>query len=217
MICSRFPLTIGLCLLSFGIARGAEDVKPATRMVEIELLIAETSQVAASENGELSLSATAEKMRARLLELEQQGKLDSLARVRLASLENSAASIQVGQTTAVVTGRAMRGPGLVSESVSHQQTGMMVSVTACCRDDRQIAAELSFEHSRLVPKQPAEADAKDANTVLPPLIATSTLKTTVLIPDGQTVVVGGMGAETGGQKSLLVILATARVRDNLRP
>jgi type II secretory pathway component GspD/PulD (secretin) len=214
-MCSRITLTVGLCLLAVGSTRAGEDVKSAPRMIEMELLIAETSRVAASENGELNLSAPADKLRGSLLQLEQQGKLDSLARVRLTSLENSTATIQVGQTTAFVVGLS-RMPNSTTASVSERQTGLLVGITACCRDDQQIAAELNFEHSRLVPKQAVAADAKDANVVLPPEIATSTVKTTVLIPDGQTVLVGGTGAETSGQKTLLVILASARVRDASR-
>ena len=216
MIYWRLTAIVGLCLLVAGSTRGGEDVQSAPRMVELELLIAETSQVAASQTGDLDLSTPADKLRTSLLELEKQGKLDSLARVRLASLENLTASIQVGESTAVVTGRmTMRAGGPVSTAVSERQTGLLVSATARCQDDRQIVTELNFEHSRLVPRQAAEA--KDADAVLPPQTGTSTLKTTVLIPEGQTVVVGGMGAQTNNQKTLLVVLATARVLDKPGP
>jgi type II secretory pathway component GspD/PulD (secretin) len=214
MIFSRFTAPVGLCLLSLGIACAGEDVVPAPRMVEIELSITETDRVAASANGDLDLSASAEKLQATLLDLEKQGKLDYLAHVRLTSLENLPASVQVGQTTAVITGRtAMHPGGMVSTSVSERQTGLLVTTTARCQDDRRILVELTFEQSRLIPPPAADETAKEHGAVLPPPLGTSTLKTTLRIADGQTVVVGGLGAEIGGQKTLLVILATARVRD----
>ena len=75
MICLRFLVTIGLYLLAAGVIRAGEDVKSVPRMVEVELLIAETARAAVSEKGPLNLSAPAEKLRASLLELEEQGKL----------------------------------------------------------------------------------------------------------------------------------------------
>jgi type II secretory pathway component GspD/PulD (secretin) len=163
----------------------------------------------------LDLSAPAEKLRATLLDLEKQGKLDYLAHVRLTSLENLPASVQVGQTTAVITGRtAMRPGGMASNEVSQRQTGLLVTTTARCQDDRRILVELTFEQSRLIPPPAADEPAKEGGEVLlPPRLGTSTLKTTLRIADGQTVIVGGLGAETSGQKTLFVILATARVRD----
>jgi len=210
MMCSRFTLTIGLCLFAVGVIRAGEEVKSAPQMVETELLIAETSRVAVSENGELNLSAPADKLRASVLELQKQGKLDAVARVRLASLENLLAYIQVGQMTAFVEGVSQM-PNSTTVGVTERQTGLVVDVTACCQADRQISVKLDVEHSRLVPRPPADAKTKDASFVLPPHTATASLSTTVLIPDGQTVVVGGTGAQTSDQKTVLVILATARV------
>ena len=210
MMCSRFTLTIGLCLFAVGVIRAGEEVKSAPQMVETELLIAETSRVAVSENGELNLSAPADKLQASVLELQKQGKLDAVARVRLASLENVLALIQVGQTTAFVVG-ASQTPNSTAVDVTERETGLVVGVTASRQADRQISVTLEVKHSRLVPRPPADAKTKDASFLLPPHTATVSLSTTVLIPDGQMVVVGGTGAQTSDQKTVLVILATARV------
>jgi len=210
MMCSRFTLTIGLCLFAVGVIRAGEEVKSAPQMVETELLIAETSRVAVSENGELNLSAPADKLRASVLELQKQGKLDAVARVRLASLENVLALIQVGQTTAFVEG-ASPTPNSTAVNVTERETGLVVGVTASRQADRQISVTLEVQHTRFVPRPPADAKTKDASFVLPPHTATASLSTTVLIPDGQMVVVGGTGAQTSDQKTVLVILATARV------
>jgi type II secretory pathway component GspD/PulD (secretin) len=212
MICSRTTLMLGLCLLATGLARAGEEVKSAPRMVETELLIAETARVAVSEDGELNLSEPADKLRASLLELEKQGKLDAVARVRLASVENLLASIQVGQTTGFVEGLSQM-PNSTTVNVTERVTGLVVGVTACCQADRQISVKLDVNHSRFVPRPQADAKTKDAGVVLPPQTATATLTTTVLIPDGQTVVVGGTGAQTSDQTTVLVILATARVQN----
>lgn len=210
MIRLRTTLAIGLFWLFAGFSPAGEDVKIPARMIEVELLIAETSRVGTAAGGELSLSLPAEKLRASLLEWEQQGQLDAVARVRLTTIENSSASVAIGQMTAVVAGRATgRGGGVSMTTMSDRNTGMMVGVAARALSDRRILAELDVAQSRLVPRPAAEG--KEGELTLPPQTVSAKLSTTVSIPEGQTVVATGAGLETSGRKSLLVVLVSARI------
>lgn len=211
MRCTRITWAIGLCLLAANLTLAGEDAKSAPRVVEIELFLAETTRVAAAEKGPLDLSAPAEKLQASLLELQKQGQLDSVARIHLNVLESQRSSVQISETVPVVAGRTTTG-NATSTSVTDRQVGLTVGITASCQADGQISVKLDLSHGRHVAQPPAAREAPKADDLRPPQLMNTALKTTVLIPDGKTIVLSATSAATGGQTSLLVVLATARIQ-----
>ena len=187
----------------------AADEKPPEPgpMVTVEVAIAEFSGEAA-EPGE---GESAEALVSRIRELEKEGKVDSVTRVRLAALEEQTATVQQGETPWVATGRASFGRGGNSQSVfSRESIGLVVSATTRIADEGWILVEVSVERSRLGPQREVKGEEPPRGT------ETLTLRSTVRVPDGGTVVAQSSEVRAGDAKTRQVVLVSARVDDRDR-
>jgi type II secretory pathway component GspD/PulD (secretin) len=87
--------------------------------------------------------------------------------------------------------------------------GTIVGLTPDVSDDGAIVLELDVEKSH-VHDCPTRGDA-DQGRVFPPRTVTATCQTTVRVPRGKTVIVGGMQTHSEGESSSLLILVTAEL------
>jgi type II secretory pathway component GspD/PulD (secretin) len=184
----------------FVLAAGALAEEPkAGQLLDLELLFADVGPAAGS--GEMTA--------AKIMELEKQGKLDSLTRVKLSVVENVPGMVQYGDTVSIVTGRVEGFPGRGQQSAfSRQNVGTMVSATARVEADGSIIIELNAERSGLVkPKPAAEGDAQAE----PPKISQLTSRTTVRVASGKPVIVGGQQSATGNESVHSYMVLTASV------
>ncbi|MCU0873210.1 MAG: type II and III secretion system protein, partial [Pirellulaceae bacterium] len=78
-------------------------------------------------------------------------------------------------------------------------------------ENRDILINLDLIHSRLAPPQPSLKLAEDNDETMTPPIAASSLRKSVRVPNGQTVVLGGDDARRSDENTLLVVLLTARI------
>ena len=183
------------------------------RAVQIELLMVELSADAKDAKAAIDLGASADDIRLSVEKLAGEGKLQLVSHIRLSTLEQLPATFQVGEMVPVVTGRQVVGGGgrggspFTAASVSYENVGTIVSVTPGIDGDDAIL-EITAEKSRVENQQMPETD--DASTPLPPRRSTSTVRSTVRVPNGSYVVAGGATfAGEDGRKEMLV-LVTAR-------
>jgi type II secretory pathway component HofQ len=181
------------------------------RAVTIELLMVELSADAKDAKAAIDLGASADDIRLTVEKLAGEGKLQLVSHIRLSTLEQLPATFQVGEMVPVVTGRQVVGGGrggvATAASVSYENVGTIVSVTPGIDGDDAIL-EITAEKSRVENQQMPETD--DASTPLPPRRSTSTVRSTVRVPNGSYVVAGGATfAGDDGRKEMLV-LVTAR-------
>ena len=182
----------------FVLAAGAQAEEPkAGQLLDLELLFADVGPAGGS--GEMTA--------AKILELEKQGKLDSLTRVKLSVVENVPGMVQYGDTVSLVTGRTDGFPGRGGQAAfSRQNVGTMVSATARVEADGSIIIELNAERSGLVkPKPAAEGDAQAE----PQKISQLTSRTTVRVASGKPVIVGGQQSATGNESVHSYMVLTA--------
>lgn len=162
----------------------------------------------------------ADKFVARLLELETQGKLAALTRVRLSTLEEQAASAQFGENAAVVSGRTSMpsrtregAPSFTNTPLfTRQQFGTVISATPRVEEDGAILIELQVEKSGLARDARVPGNAANDENAAPPRSVMINARTTLRVQNGQTVIAAGMHAASDKDTTQTVILVTARTK-----
>lgn len=139
-------------------------------------------------------------------ELQEAGTL--IRKVRLTSLENQLATVQLGEQRPVVDGvTSDRGFGQRS-TYRQEEFGTILSMTARVDDD-VVTAELSFEMSRLDDSITATESAGDG---IPPARQIVTLQTTVSIPgDGAVLLTDFDSQDDSDGDTRLIGIVTATV------
>lgn len=214
---TRCVAVLGL-VCSSGTAIADEGDTGKRRLVSIEVVIAETGEKGARAEG--LDPAAAEKQIARIRELEAQGKLTGLTRVRLSTLEESIATVHVGEKSPYVVNQGTidpqirrgsgPGPGAASVVYNWQETGTVVSATPRVEDEGTILIELQVEKS-IAPRDVPKTAAEPEKPTLPGRFATLRANSTVRVPNGQTVIVQGLEIFSEKETSQTTILVTARV------
>lgn len=146
-------------------------------------------------------------------ELAAAGKLRYSDHLRMTALEGQLSSCQFGKAEFLITGRNTAGgfnrggpPGL--PIYSREDMGTILSATTRVVE-QGVVAELTFEQSRLDPVKPS---AENAESAPPPSKGITQVKTTVVLPTGSPVVIGGMTTQVDhGPLVSTVILATATI------
>ena len=181
----------------------------APRSVTIDVVIAGGPRDAAG--GEMTAAS--------LLELEKVNKLDWVTRLRLATVENDRAHVQVGERVPVVTGRTTQRGGFGGEAVQ----SVVVSVGTTVEAIPQIAADgsiviaLTAEKSWLEPAAPAAEGGEGPQPL--PAQRTSTLnaKATVLVKPGEPTLVTAQSSSSGKSNSQTWIVLTANASGGSKP
>ena len=118
-----------------------------------------------------------------------QGKVKVLSDPKVATLNNQPANINVTTNIPYVTSN-VASTGVTSQQVSYVTTGIQLSVTPSINADGRITLVINPNVS-----QPS-AVAASAGTTGAPSIDSRVANTTVLVKDGETVVIGGLISDT---------------------
>jgi general secretion pathway protein D len=115
-----------------------------------------------------------------------------LSRPQIRTTHNNVASIQVGQQVPVVNGVSVTN-NIVTPSIEQQDVGIILRVTPRVTPDGNISMEVYAEKSSLSGGGvPVFTDAASGNVVESVIIDSAIADTTVSVPNGQTIVIGGM-------------------------
>src|SRR5262245_24549349 len=192
------------------------------KMLTFELLIAELD--------EPSESATAES----IVELANSGKLKSVSRLQVSSLEGLPASVQFGQLQSRATGQAgllMRGapaprggggpaqpgrgfaPGgpAVQQALQRNRdvnVGTLAQMTARLEDDGTIATQLFIERTGVAP---VEAPQELGGNAAPNSVDRLSTSTIVRLKPGEPQIIGGQQIAAGNKKDKNWIVLRAHV------
>lgn len=151
-------------------------------------------------------------IRRRLRALESSGQLKIINRPQLTTLDNQPALIHVGQKIPVLRIVGSR-EGTRATSLIYEQVGLIVGLTPRISPRGVVTMEIDVEKSEVGPiAQSVPAGVLDSGKVLRlPRIEGTTLQTTVSVPDGESVVLGGLTVESGAQRSRLMIVLTPHI------
>lgn len=115
-----------------------------------------------------------------------------LSRPQIRTTHNNVASIQVGQQVPVVNGVTVTD-NFVTPQIIQQDVGIILRVTPRVTPDGTISMEVYAEKSSLAPGGvPVFTDSTTGNVVESVIIDSAIADTTVSVPNGQTIVIGGM-------------------------
>jgi len=137
--------------------------------------------------------------------------VEILARPQIMTLDNQPAFIQIGQRVPVVHIRSGKDGQTVATEL--ENVGLIVGITPRISPERTVALEVDVEKSDLGPESqgvPIGVDGQ-GNVIRSPRINVMTVHTTVNIPPGRAVILGGLTAEDGKAETETVIVLTLHV------
>ncbi|MDG1897840.1 MAG: secretin N-terminal domain-containing protein [Fuerstiella sp.] len=153
------------------------------------------------ENGDLGFggfvfSAQSDAVNVLVRALAARRTVHVLSRPQIRTTDNNLASIQVGQQVPVVNGVVVTD-NIVSPDIEQQNVGIILEVTPRVTPDGIINMEVYAEKSKLSGGGvPVFTDVASGNVIESVIIDTAIADTVVAVPNGQTIVIGGMITKT---------------------
>jgi general secretion pathway protein D len=145
---------------------------------------------------------------ATLRAISQAGKTEILSRPSILTRNNQQATISIGQQVPLITGTRIDTQNNQINTFSYQKVGVNLQVTPFITPEGMVEMILAPSISQLADKsQWVPTSSGPAGTVLSPVINSRSADTVVVVPDGQTVVIGGlMETDKIGSDSKIPIL-----------
>ena len=153
------------------------------------------------QNGDLGFggfvfSAQSDAVNVLIRALAARRTLHVLSRPQIRTTHNNEAIIRVGQEVPVVDGVVINN-GIVSPEIIQKETGIILRVTPRITPDGTVAMDVYAEKSALAAGGvPIFTDISTGNVIESQVRDVSIADTTVNIPNGQTIVIGGMITKT---------------------
>jgi type II secretory pathway component GspD/PulD (secretin) len=209
--------TVTNCLVISGTPEAVEEVRllaekldmPAP-MVQFEMEMGE-APVGDAKHGEALASAggapPAERPNAFRI-LERPKTMQTTARARVLTLDNQPAFIQLGQRVPRVAGISNTAVSGTTQSVTMANVGLILGVTPRINVKEGIVVlQVDAEDSQVGPeKEGIPLSAAGDKAVRSPRIDSVTVQTTVMIPDGKTIILGSIARQGKTDKELVIIL-----------
>ena len=144
--------------------------------------------------GGLVLSASSNEVSLLLRALAARRQVHILSRPQIRTLDNQVAQIQVGQQVPIVTGFTPPTATVGAYPlVTQDSAGIILTVTPRISPEENIVMEVVAEKSAFTGAGvPLFVDPTTGNTIESPIKDITTARTTVGVPNGQTIVLGGM-------------------------
>lgn len=146
--------------------------------------------------GGLVLSASSESVNVLIRALAARRSVRILSRPQIRALDNQLAQIQVGQIVPVTDGVTQTNTAITPQII-RDPAGIILTVTPRISPEGQIVMEVVAEKSNYTDEGVVVfTDVATGSVVTSPVKNISTAQTTVKVPDGQTIVLGGMITDT---------------------
>jgi type II secretion system protein D len=140
----------------------------------------------------LLLQAGSENLNLLLRALASRNRVDILSRPLVRTVDNQTANIQVGQYVPIVNGFTSNATtGVVSPTVQQRPIGIILNVTPRITPDGLVVMEVVARKDDLASTGIPLVSSPTGN-ITSPVINTKNALTTIAVPTGQTVILGGM-------------------------
>ena len=148
--------------------------------------------------GGFVFSAQSDAVSVLLRALSSRRTVQILSRPQVRTTHNNEAYVTVGQSVPIVNG-VTQTVNSTNPNIDYQQVGITLRVTPRITPDGMIAMNVFADKSSLAPVGvPVFVDAATGTAVESPIINQSQAVTTVNVPNGQTIVIGGMITKSDG-------------------
>lgn len=183
-----------------------EHIDRLPRRIEIQALLVELRDLEVEvADGEFEDHARS------LRDLAANGGATILTRVRMTTLDNQLAQVQVGGQKAVLTGGVFSPrDGRRSNTYQVDEEGLIVAITPRATDE-SIMLNISVEETRIEDSPAPSADSVEEIT--PPAKSTAVVNSTVSVKDGETVTISDVDQGRGDSNRRVIVVVTARVLD----
>lgn len=142
--------------------------------------------------GGLVLSASSDAVSVLIRALASRRNVRILSRPQVLALDNQPASIQVGQQVPIVNGVNLTANGVANPQIVQDQAGIILTVQPRISPEGDIVMVVAAEKSAFNGAGVPIFTDTAGNVFNSPIKDITTASTTVKVPDGQTIVVGGM-------------------------
>ena len=165
---------------------------------------------------------------ATLSAIAKAGKTEILSRPSILARNNQAATISLGQQVPLISGTRFDNFGNQINTITYQSVGVNLSVTPFISSDGNVEMVVTPEISSLADRSTwVNISSGGTNgAILVPVINSRTATTTVVVPNGQTVVIGGLmeNAQTDSESKVPLLgdipvlgnLFKRKVKDNVK-
>jgi type II secretion system protein D len=149
------------------------------------------------QNGNLGFggfvfSAQSDAVSVLLRALAARRTLHVLSRPQVRTTHNNLARVNVGQSVPLVNGVTVSQLGQANPQIVRQDTGITLEVTPRITPDGMVAMDVFASKSGLAGTDVPVFVNSDGSTITSPIINQSIADTIVNVPNGQTIVIGGM-------------------------
>ena len=143
--------------------------------------------------GGFVFSASSANVSVLLRALSAKRTVQVLSRPQIRALDNQVAQIQVGQVVPVVNGVTLTATGTAFPQVIRDNAGLILTIVPRISPDGTVVMEVAAERSAYTGANvPIFTDATSGNVVNSPIKDITTARSTVAVPTGQTIVMGGI-------------------------
>jgi len=138
--------------------------------------------------------------------VEKPPQMETIGHIRLTTLDNQPAYVQIGARIPRVTGTSLTTKGTIN-TTTLENVGTIFAVTPRISADGSIVMNIEVSSSRLGPEsEGAPISITGDQVIRSPRIDTTTIQTTIRIPDGQTAVLGSSARESKSGKEMLIVV-----------
>lgn len=137
--------------------------------------------------GGFSFTVTGEDFNFLVRALQSDSKLEVLQRPMIMCQDNQEASIIVGQSVPFLRGTQVTDNGQVTSQIEYEDIGVQLDVKPHINPDGFVYLEVKPEISQITP-----STIDVGNGIRAPIFAKRNAETTVVVKDGETVVIGGL-------------------------
>ncbi|MCL4178091.1 MAG: hypothetical protein KJ072_10180 [Verrucomicrobia bacterium] len=125
--------------------------------------------------------------------LAQAGKTEILSRPSILARNNQMATISLGQRVPIVTGTRFDSLGNQYNTITYENVGIILQVTPFITSDGMVEMIVTPQTSELADRsQWVPTSSGPSGTINSPVINSRSADTVVIVPDRQTVVIGGL-------------------------
>lgn len=127
--------------------------------------------------------------------LEEEGRLEVLSRPQIVTADNKPAVINIGQRVPLITDSRVTERGDTINSFRYEDVGVNLSVTPKISPDGMVKMEIGTTNSAI-----SSTSVKINASATVPIINQRRANTTVSVPSGQTILIGGLIATTDDKR-----------------
>jgi type II secretory pathway component GspD/PulD (secretin) len=220
------PEMVSNCLVVSGkpevvaeVRRLVTELDRAAVMIRLEVVLGDVP-TASLPAAEAHANADPAKVQISPAGRELRKQMDVLFQAQLVTLDNQSAYLQAGRHEPTITAMNTTPMGRTN-SLTVQNLGTKISITPRANAAGVVTMQLDVDDSRLAPAEEGVPifEPDKGNPIRTPVSEVLSLKTTVKIADGQTVVLGGMSRppKNGKQRVILITPHVLTIGGDAKP